>query len=75
MIVSSNEKGESLARVAAQNIILFNKVLSIEERLEEIDRVTVDDLMRVASKVFNFSNVCGSIVSKSAGEEVFESLQ
>lgn len=75
LIVSSNEKGESLARVAAQNIILFNKVLSIEERLEEIDKVTIDDLMRVASKVFNFSNVCGSIVSKSVGEEVFESLQ
>lgn len=74
-LLYSNEKSSRIARKNMVNTLLFGKVLTMEEKLQEIDAVSLDDLMRVARKVFNFSNICGCVVSKGVREEIFESLE
>ena len=74
-LLSSKERGMDIANRLAQNILIFNRVISTEDRLREIENVTKEDVMRVANKVFNFSNVCGSVVSKTADTQIFECFE
>lgn len=72
LIVSGNETGSSMAKSNAGNILTFNKIISVEERIEKVEAVTVEDLNALAQKVFNYGNVCGCVVSNSPDEKLFD---
>lgn len=72
LVVSGFETSSSIAKSNASNILTFNRVVPIEEKLEEIEKVTLEDINRVIAKIFNYGNVCGSAVSSKPNEELFD---
>lgn len=75
LLLYGNETSSRIARKNMNNILVLGRVIDIKETLDDIEAVTIDGLMRVAKKVFNYSNVCGSVVSKTINEEIFECLE
>ncbi|MBQ3048234.1 MAG: insulinase family protein [Clostridia bacterium] len=72
LLLSSGEMGSDIAKTNASNLRTYNKIISIEERLNKVDSVTLDDINEVAKKVFNYSNMCGCVVSNNPNEELFK---
>ncbi len=72
MILSSSELGADIARKNAKNVTIFGKVISPNENLEEINSVELFKLNENVKKIFNFSNVCGAVVSKNLQEDIFD---
>ena len=72
LLMSSGELGSDIAKSNAANISTHNRLISIDERLERVDNVTLDDINEVARKVFNYSNMCGCVVSANPDEELFK---
>ena len=75
LLLYGNETSSRIARKNMNNILVLGRIIDIKETLDDIEAVTIDGLMRVAKKVFNYSNVCGSVVSKTINEEIFECLE
>ena len=71
LVVSGFETGASMAKSNAGSILTFNKTISIEEKVEQIENITVDDLNELAQKVFDYGNVCGCVVSSNPDENLF----
>ena len=61
-----------MAKSNAGNILTFNHIISVEERIEKVESVTVEDLNALAQKVFDYGNVCGCVVSNSPDEKLFD---
>lgn len=74
LVVSGTETGSSMAKSNANNILTFNKIISVEERLEQIENVTVEELNQLARRVFNYGNICGCVVSKDPDENIFNAF-
>lgn len=72
MIVSGSETGSSMAKSNASNILTLNRLVSVEERVQKVEEVTVEDLNELATKVFNYGNVCGCVVSNAPDEKLFD---
>ena len=53
LLMSSGELGSDIAKNNASNIRVHNRLISIDERLEKVDNVTLEDINEVAKKVFN----------------------
>jgi len=71
LISSSHELGSDIARSMAKNIAIFSRDITLEERLEKVDQVTLFDINEIAKKTFNYSNMCASCVSKTEDENLF----
>ncbi|MBQ9792380.1 MAG: insulinase family protein [Clostridia bacterium] len=74
LIVSGTETGSSMAKSNANNILTFNRIISVEERLQKVESVTVEELNELAVRVFNYGNVCGCVVSKDPDENIFNAF-
>ena len=72
LVVSGTETGSSIAKSNASNMLVYNKLFSLEERIEQIEKVTIEDLNELAEKVFDYGNVCGCVVSNDPDEKLFE---
>lgn len=72
LLMSSGELGSDIAKNNASNIRVHNRLISIDERLERVDSVTLEDINEVAKKVFNYSNMCGCVVCSNPDEELFK---
>ncbi|MCL2570647.1 MAG: insulinase family protein [Firmicutes bacterium] len=68
------ESVSSLNRRNVSSLAEFNKIRTTEEYLEAINRVTNDDIKRVANKFVNFDNATVAGVGKSFKIKPFESL-
>ena len=72
LVVSGTETGSSMAKSNATSMLVYNRLYSIEERVQRIEEVTIEDLNELANKIFNYGNVCGCVVSKEPDETLFE---
>jgi len=72
LIVSGTETGASMAKSNAGSILTFNKLFPVEERIKQVEDVTVECINEIAKRVFNFSNVCGTVVSNDPDETLFD---
>ncbi len=75
MMLSGFEKTTSLASKNMAQAYTKGKIVSPEDRIKKIEKVTVEDIKNVIDSIFNFSNVCGSVISKSLDASVFDDLQ
>ena len=53
----------------------FNKIRTTEEYLEDINRVTVEDVLRVANENLNYNNIVVAAVGKTFEFKPFEKLK
>lgn len=72
IVLSSSELGFDIAKANALNMSSFNMPMNTLEKIEKIEAVTLEQINTLAEKVFNFSNVCGAVVSSGDDEEIFE---
>ncbi len=72
LVISSNEQGANFANSNFKSLLYFNKLISTSQRLAQIDSVSLDDLNRVARKVFNYCNMCGCLLSNQPDQSVFD---
>lgn len=72
LVISGFETGASMAKSNASNILTFNRLIPIEEKLEEIEKIDLNNLNEIVKKVFNYGNVCGASVSNKPNEELFD---
>lgn len=57
-IIFFNESSDSLANHYASSQLLEKRIMTINELSEKIDRVTADDIQRVAKQYLNLENLC-----------------
>lgn len=57
-LIFFNESSDSLANHYASSQLLEKKIMTISELSEKIDRVTSDDIQRVAKQYLNLENLC-----------------
>lgn len=72
LIVSSSELGADIAKSNALSVSTYGKVVSVKDKLEKIDKVTLKDINKVAQTVFDYSSVCGCVVSNQEDKTLFE---
>ena len=65
------ESSDEQAAFYASQEVLTQKTLTLEEKLEKIDKVTVDDIQRVAQDVFQPSNLNLALIGPFKDEEKF----
>lgn len=71
-IVSSFETGSSRASDNAVNLEIYDKVYSVQDILKEYDEITKNDINQIVKKVFNYCNICGSVLSKNPDKTLFD---
>lgn len=71
LLLSSTELGLDIAKSNASNIGTYNKFVSVDEKIKEIENCSLDSVNDLAKKIFNYSNVCGAVVSKDINEDLF----
>ena len=72
LIVSSSELGADISKSNALSIATYGKVVSVNDKLEKINKVTLDDINEVAQKTFNYDKVCGCVVSQQVDKSLFK---
>ena len=72
LVVSGTETGSSMAKSNASSVLVYNKLFSLEERIKQIEDVSVEDLNEIANKIFDYSNICGCVVSNGPNENLFD---
>lgn len=75
MMLSGLEKTTALASKNMSQAYTRGKFVPLEEKIKMIEKVTIEKVKSVIDSVFNFSNVCGSVISKSLDASVFDDLQ
>ena len=71
-LLSGLEKTSSLSMKNFDNIAFDGEFISVERRIEEIEQVTLEKINEIINSVFNFSNMCGSVISSSLDETIFD---
>ena len=71
LVVSGVETGASIAKANANNILCFNRVIDVEERIEKIESISLDTLNTLAKQIFDQANVCGCVISNNPDENLF----
>lgn len=72
LIVSSSELGSDIAKSNALSVCTYGKIVSVKDKLEKIDNVTLKDINEVAQNVFDYKRVCGCVVSSQVDKTLFE---
>ena len=72
VLISSFENGASHATKNATNLSIFNKIFTVEDILEDYDKISKEDINQVIKKVFNYCNICGNVLTKNPDETLFD---
>jgi len=72
IVMTSSELGFDIAKSNALNVSSFNCPMNIEDKIEKLDSVTLEQINNLAVKIFNFSNMCGAVVSSSEETDLFD---
>lgn len=68
------ESSSSTAEVMARQLLIFNRVIPVEEMVEKIDRITRDDIRNVANEIFS-TNPTYALIGDIDGHPQFEEIQ
>ncbi len=63
MLVMAAEVSTNKARNNASNILTYGKSITIDERMEEIEKVTKADVNKLAKSIFGRDDMCIAVVS------------
>lgn len=72
MIVMSSETTTNIARHNASNVMQFGEHKTVDQRLEEIEKVTLEQVNAQAKEIFSSKNYCMAIVSDKPNEKGME---
>lgn len=72
MLVMSSETTTNIARHNASNVMQFGKHKTVDDRIAEIEKVTLDQANNLAKDIFNSTNFCMAIVSDNPNEQGME---
>ena len=72
MLVMSSETTTNIARHNASNVMQFGKHKTVDDRIAEIEKVTLDQVNNLAKDIFNSTNFCMAIVSDNPNEQGME---
>ncbi len=73
-LIMSREQPQSKFSAVGYNTLLIGRVIEDDEIIEEIKRVTVDDVKRVHRKYFTMDNMLFTAVGKVKGEEEYRKI-
>lgn len=77
-MLMSLENSSSTAEILARQQLIFNRFIPVDEMVDRIDRVTVDDVQRVAQQMFGSNptyTLMGAIDKHMSYEELQERLR
>lgn len=72
LVVTSSETSINTTRHNAIDTLLYNKLRTVDLKLSEIDAVTLEQINNLARETFDYSNICGTIVSDNPNKDAFE---
>ncbi len=75
LLLAGLEKTSSLSSKNLNNIVSGGKFVPIENRIKKIEKVTTEKIKEVIDKVFDFSTMRGSVISKSLDATIFDDLK
>ncbi|MFR1031343.1 MAG: M16 family metallopeptidase [Alphaproteobacteria bacterium] len=68
------ESSSSTAEVLARQMLLFDRIIPIEEMVERIEKVSVDDVQNIARKIFS-SNPTYTLVGDIEGYPPYDEIK
>ena len=68
------ESSSSTVEVLARQMLIFNRVVSVKERVEKIERITSDDIRNVANEIFA-STPSYALMGDIAGHPSYDEIQ
>lgn len=68
------ESSSSTAEILARQMLLFNRIIPVEEMVERIERVTVDDIYNIANRIFS-TNPTYALIGAIDGHPDYEAIK
>ncbi|NCB48229.1 MAG: insulinase family protein [Clostridia bacterium] len=72
LIVSANEEGATVTRRNATNMLSFNKILTMDSTIREIESLTKENVNEVLKDGFDYSHMVGTVVTKNIDKTLFD---
>ncbi len=72
LIVSGNEAGANLTRKNANNLLIFNKILTMDNTINEIENLTKEKVNEALKNGFNYDHMVGTVVTKNIDKTLFD---
>ena len=72
LIVTSSETSTNTTRHSTSDMLIYNKIRTVEEKLESIQKVTLEQINKLIRESFSFKNMCASVVSDKIDETIFD---
>ena len=74
-LVLGQESTYSIMKAFGSRLIVTGELLDIDKMIEDIDRITKDDVSAVANEIFGSTNVCATLVSDGVKADVLKVYQ
>ena len=71
LLVTSSEKTINITRQNANDVLIHNKLRPIELKLSEIQETTLEQVNNIIPEIFDYSMLCGTIVSDKPNKDAF----
>ncbi len=68
------ESSSSTAEVLARQLLLFNRIIPVEEMVERVEKVTIDDVQNAARQIFS-SNPTYTLVGDIDGHPEYDEIK
>lgn len=72
LVVTSSETSINTTRHNTVDTIMYDKIRTVDLKLSEIQAVTLEQINSIIPKIFDFSNMCGTIVSDKPNKTAFD---
>ncbi len=73
-MILSLEHPETLASMSGMQELMYNKIVSPEKMMKEIDKVTIEDILRVSKDIFVSDRLNMAIIGPYKNEKKFEKI-
>ena len=74
-LVLGQESTYSIMKAFGSRLIVTGELLDIDKMIEDIDRITKDDVSAVAKEIFGSTNACATLVSDGVKADVLKIYQ
>ena len=72
LIVTSSETSINTTRHNTTDTLMYNRLRTVDLKLSEIQAVTLEQLNNLIPQIFDYSKMCGTIVSDNPDEAAFD---
>ena len=74
-LVLGQESTSAMMRTFGSHAIQTGELYDFNKRIESIDATSTKDVLRAAREIFDFSNVCSSIVAKDDDVDILSIMK